>query len=130
MIADIAAPDLLADLRGRVTAVVCNPPYVPEHHEVAPEVAHDPHTAVFAGADGLTVIRPALARAAELLAPGGVLALEHDDALQGVVFRTVAATGDFTGIAAHRDLAGQPRYVTAVRSPRGACDPGIGSAAD
>ena len=44
-----------------------------------PEVHADPHGAVFAGPDGLDVIRPVAALAHRLLRPGGAVALEHDD---------------------------------------------------
>jgi len=47
---------------------------------VPPEVAeHDPHRAVFAGPDGLEVIRPLVVLAIRLLRPGGALGIEHDD---------------------------------------------------
>ena len=55
---DIADPALLLDLDGAVDVVVANPPYVPDGAGVEPEVAdHDPPVAVFAGPDGLAVVR-------------------------------------------------------------------------
>src|SRR5699024_87240 len=55
---DVTDRDLLTHLEGRVDVVVANPPYVPEATEVEPEVReHDPAAAVFAGADGLDVLR-------------------------------------------------------------------------
>ena len=60
--------------------VTANPPYVPDGTPVEPEVAdHDPAEAVFAGPDGLAVIKPLISVAAGLLKVGGVLAIEHDD---------------------------------------------------
>lgn len=115
VVADVADPGLLADLNGRADAVVCNPPYVPTSAHVAPEVRHDPTEAVFGGADGLAVIRPAVERAAELLRPGGVLALEHDDAAQSAVLHLLA-DGPWQVANGHRDLAGRPRYVRAIRT--------------
>ena len=77
---DIFDERLLADLDGAVDLVTANPPYVPDGTAVEPEVAdHDPPEAVFAGPDGLAVIRPLLSVAAGLLKVGGVLAIEHDD---------------------------------------------------
>lgn len=111
---DATDPAVLAELDGTVDLVVCNPPYVPAGVPVPPEVAdHDPPEAVFAGPDGLAVIRPVIARAAALLRPGGRLGLEHDDSHAAAVRRLLASR--FTQIAEHRDLAGRPRYVTAVR---------------
>ncbi len=112
---DVADADLLAGLRASVDAVVCNPPYVPDAVDVAAEVRFDPAAAVFAGADGLGVIAQVIARAAELLRPGGVLALEHDDTHGSAVPDLLAADGRWREIADHHDLTGRPRYATAVR---------------
>lgn len=112
---DATDPGLLAELAGRVDAVVCNPPYVPTDTEVAPEVHHDPAIAVFAGADGLALMPAVIARAATLLRPGGVLALEHDDTQAAAVPALLAGDGSWTDVADHLDLAGHPRYVTATR---------------
>jgi release factor glutamine methyltransferase len=113
--ADVANPSLLATVRGRVDAIVSNPPYVPDSAQVASEVRHDPATAVFAGADGLAVIPHVIARAGELLRPGGVLAMEHDDTQRGAVSELLVADGRWIEVVDHDDLAGRPRYVTAVR---------------
>jgi release factor glutamine methyltransferase len=111
---DATDPALLAGLDGAVDLVVCNPPYVPEGAPVPPEVAeHDPPAAVFAGPDGLAVIRPVAARAAALLRPGGWFGLEHDQRHGGPVSRLLGQW--FADIDDHLDLAGRPRYVTARR---------------
>ena len=113
---DITDPDLLAGLRGTVDVVLCNPPYVPEGTAVPPEVAgHDPAEAVFGGRDGLAVIRPVVALAADLLQPGGVVGIEHDDVHAGAVPDLLRADGRFTDVAGHDDLSGRPRYATARR---------------
>jgi release factor glutamine methyltransferase len=116
VIGDVADPGLLPGLRGRLDAIVCNPPYVPSGTDVAAEVRHDPDVAVFAGADGLAVIPHVVARAAELLRAGGVLAVEHDDTHGSAVPELLVAAGDWQHVAEHADLAGRPRYVTALRS--------------
>ncbi|MDG4805929.1 peptide chain release factor N(5)-glutamine methyltransferase [Micromonospora sp. WMMD1120] len=114
--ADVTAPDLLADLVGRVDVLLCNPPYVPDDVVVPPEVAgHDPAEAVFGGADGLAVIRPVVGRAAVLLRPDGVFGVEHDDTHGAAVPGLLAADGRFTAVTDHRDLAGRPRFATATR---------------
>ncbi|MBY8873409.1 peptide chain release factor N(5)-glutamine methyltransferase [Micromonospora sp. PLK6-60] len=124
--ADVTDPELLADLAGRVDVLLCNPPYVPRSVVVPPEVAgHDPDEAVFGGADGLEVIRPVVRRAAELLRPGGVLGIEHDDTHGSAVPALLAADGRFTAVEEHRDLTGRARFATASRRSDGARpDPG------
>lgn len=107
-----------AELEGVVDVVVCNPPYIPvDAVPNDPEVRdHDPELALFGGsADGLAVPLLMAGRAAELLRPGGSLVMEHAD-VQGVSLpEALRRTGCWTGVEGHRDLAGRPRVVTAVR---------------
>ncbi|GAA0801934.1 peptide chain release factor N(5)-glutamine methyltransferase [Spirilliplanes yamanashiensis] len=114
---DVTDPDLLAGLTGAVDVVLCNPPYVPAGTPVPPEVSgHDPAAAVFGGPDGLDVVRPVVALAARLLRPGGVVGIEHDDTQGDAVPALLRADGRFGEVAAHRDLAGRPRWATARRA--------------
>jgi release factor glutamine methyltransferase len=114
---DVTDPALLGDLRGRVDVLLSNPPYVPEGTPVPPEVARfDPATAVFGGPDGLAVVRPVIERAAELLRPGGGLAIEHDEEHAAVLPELLRADGRFDRIDRHVDLTGRPRFTTARRS--------------
>jgi release factor glutamine methyltransferase len=113
---DVTEPGLAARLPTGVDVVLCNPPYVPDGTVVPPEVAdHDPAEAVFGGPDGLAVIRPVIALAAELLRPGGVVGIEHDDGHAAAVPDLLRADGRFTEVTEHDDLAGRPRYATARR---------------
>ncbi|OQS14667.1 protein-(glutamine-N5) methyltransferase, release factor-specific [Nocardia donostiensis] len=114
---DATDPGLLTELDGRVDILVTNPPYIPSGAQLAPEVAeHDPRRALFAGVDGLDVIRPMIPVIARLLRPGGAAAIEHDDSNGAQVAELLAADGGFADIAEHPDLAGKPRFVAAVRS--------------
>ncbi|MET8233493.1 peptide chain release factor N(5)-glutamine methyltransferase [Micromonospora sp. NPDC005298] len=123
--ADVTAPDLLAELVGRVDVLLCNPPYVPVEVVVPPEVAaHDPAEAVFGGSDGLAVIRPVITRAAALLRAGGVVGVEHDDTHGAAVPDLLVGDGRFAAVAEHRDLTGRPRYATASRRADGQHAPG------
>jgi release factor glutamine methyltransferase len=104
------------DLVGGVDVVVCNPPYVPldAWESVAPEARdHDPHLALFSGADGLDAIRVLARRAAVLLKPGGALGVEHADVQGDAVPAVFSATGRWADIRDHVDLAGRPRFTTA-----------------
>lgn len=109
--------DALPELDGTVDVVVANPPYVPEtHRNLLPSdvVDHDPHEALFAGTDGLDALRLVIAVAGRLLAPGGYLATEHDESHAPAVAQMVRESG-FATVETHADLAGRPRFVTAVR---------------
>lgn len=112
--------DALTELDGTVDVVTCNPPYVPLEawESVAPEARdHDPHLALFSGADGLDALRVLERRAWELLRPGGVVAAEHADVQGASAPAVFSATGRWTDVRDHDDLAGRPRFLTARRLP-------------
>ncbi|MBA8825181.1 release factor glutamine methyltransferase [Saccharopolyspora lacisalsi] len=114
---DVADPTLLRELDGTVDLVVCNPPYVPAGTPVPVEVRdHDPPEAVFAGRDGLDVLRHVVGCAARLLEPGGGVAIEHDDTHGGSVPVLLRSGRVFTAIEEHTDLASRPRFATARRA--------------
>lgn len=114
---DATDPELLTHLRGRVDMVVSNPPYIPQTDDLPADVlGHEPPTALFGGTDGLVVITPLVGVAAGLLAPGGHLAVEHDDTTGASVAAVVCAQGGLGNVEQHTDLAGRPRFVTASRS--------------
>ncbi|MEP6599052.1 MAG: peptide chain release factor N(5)-glutamine methyltransferase [Actinomycetota bacterium] len=112
---DVANPSVLGALDGQVNVVLSNPPYVPIATPVAPEVAHDPAEAVFAGTDGLSVIPAVIAAAGRLLRRDGLLALEHDDSHASAVIELLESDARWRDVQDHRDLAGRPRYATATR---------------
>jgi len=124
----------LAHMRGTVDVVVCNPPYVPDDSlPREPEVRdYDPPEALYGGLDGLDVVRQLVDTAAQLLRPGGLLALEHADS-QGesagaagvpAILRDHRLLVDYSGrsepafecVVDHLDLNGRPRFTTAIRS--------------
>ncbi|MFE7746906.1 peptide chain release factor N(5)-glutamine methyltransferase [Nocardia sp. NPDC057455] len=114
---DATDPELLTDLSGRVDIVLSNPPYIPQDARLDPEVAeHDPSVALFGGPDGLFVIRGMVPNIAGLLRPGGATAIEHDDTNGSGVAALLTATGVFTDVVEHPDLAGKPRFVAATRT--------------
>jgi len=102
--------DLLAGLR-HFDAVLSNPPYVAEGERatLAPEITrHEPPGALFAGADGLDVIRRLVPAAAA--AGAALLAIEVGAGQAGRVTTLMGAAG-FTRAAVRRDLAGIERVV-------------------
>lgn len=115
--ADVTQPGLLSQFDGKVDLLVTNPPYIPDGALLDPEVAqHDPAHALFGGPDGMSVIVPLAALAARLLRLGGSFAVEHDDTTSAATVETLLDTGCFDDVVAHSDLAGRPRFVTAVRN--------------
>jgi release factor glutamine methyltransferase len=108
--------NLLEGVPDEFDAVVSNPPYVPDGDRVAlaPEILrHEPPAALFAGADGLDVIRPLIDQAA-IRASVGVLALEVGDGQAAAVGELMRAAG-FASVRAERDLAGVERVVVGKR---------------
>ena len=105
--------DLLGPVEGDLDAVVSNPPYVADGAELPPDVAaHEPHLALFAGAEGLAAIRPLVTQAAATRA--AFLALEVGDGQAPAVRALVAAAG-FPDVEVVRDLAGVERVVVGRR---------------
>jgi release factor glutamine methyltransferase len=106
--------DLLAGA-GEVDAVLSNPPYVAdrERASLAPEIArHEPPGALFAGADGLDVIRRLVPAAVRFGAR--LLAIEVGAGQAAAVGELVHAAG-FAEATARRDLGGIERVVVGTR---------------
>ena len=115
---DVTDRTLLAALEGAVDIVVSNPPYIPEGTPLEPEVAdHDPHSALFGGPDGLSVIKPMVSNIARWLRIGGAAAVEHDDTNGALVAELFTQRRVFGDVVEHFDLAGKPRFVVAHRVP-------------
>ena len=108
--------DLLEGVPDEFDAVLANPPYVAdsERSRLAPEILrHEPLEALFAGPDGLVVIR----RLLEQLAPRErvrAVALEVGRGQAGAVLDLMAAAG-FVDCRCKKDLAGVERVVIGKR---------------
>ncbi len=113
--ADVTTAGALAEFDAAVDLLVANPPYIPDGAQLEPEVAqHDPAHALFGGPDGMAVIDHLAGLAARLLRPGGVCAVEHDDTTSDLTVDAFTRVGGFVDVTARHDLAGRPRFVTAV----------------
>jgi release factor glutamine methyltransferase len=109
--------DLTSGLDDEFDAVLSNPPYVAEgeRRSLAPEILrHEPPAALFAGADGLAVLRPLIAQVAGL-ARARLLALEVGAGQAPTVLELLRAAG-FADTETRRDLAGIERVVIGRRS--------------
>ncbi len=117
-----ACGDLFADLDAAQSfdVVVSNPPYVADDAALPPEVCREPRGALFAGPDGLAVVRRLLAAAPARLRPGGRLVIEIGGG-QAEAVRQLAAA-HFDRVQVLPDLAGIPRAVvlSAARAQPGA----------
>jgi release factor glutamine methyltransferase len=111
----LLAGDLLAPVDGRLDAVLSNPPYVADadRGRLAPEITrHEPGLALYAGADGLSLIRRLAPEAAA--AGARLLALEVGFGQAAEVAGIVRAAG-FADTRAIADLAGIDRVVVGRR---------------
>jgi release factor glutamine methyltransferase len=96
--------------------IVSNPPYVPEVDAASlePEVRDwEPRDALFAGEDGLDVLRRIATGARPHLKAGGLLALEVGAGQPAAVAAMLADTGEYEEIRVLRDYAGKERFVFA-----------------
>jgi release factor glutamine methyltransferase len=104
--------DLLDGVPG-ADAVLSNPPYVEDGTALAPEIErHEPAGALFAGPDGLGVVRRLVAQAGR--SPARLLALEVGMGQAPAVARLVREAG-FPEVEVRPDLAGIDRVVAARR---------------
>lgn len=113
-----ALPD---ELRGKLDLVVANPPYVADsdRHLLTPDIIeHEPHVALFAGADGLDVTRRLVADARGWLKPGGWLVFEISE-FSGPPVRELLTSWGYADAAIHPDLGGRDRMAEGRRNPRG-----------
>ena len=115
-----AQGDVLSPLGGRdgvVDIVVSNPPYVAEDD---PDLesgvrAFEPHVALFAADDGLSVVSTLVNRAAHSLVPGGLLLVEHGRS-QGPSTRALAERAGLVEVRTSRDYGSRDRVLSARRA--------------
>jgi release factor glutamine methyltransferase len=94
--------------QGHFDLIVSNPPYIAEGDAHLPALAHEPQSALVAGADGLDDIRRITAQAVQRLAPGGWLLLEHGHEQAGAVQSLLSQAG-MVSVQSRSDLAGTAR---------------------
>ncbi len=106
----------LHKLRGKVSGMVSNPPYIPSAilPQLQPEVfQHEPHRALDGGEDGLGCIRHLIATAPEYLRPGGIWLIEMMSGQAEAITELLAQDSRYTNIEIFPDLAGIERFALA-----------------
>lgn len=93
---------------GQFDLILCNPPYVEDDAALEPIVAeHEPHSALFAGPEGLDDYYILIPQIPALLTPGGVAIFEIGYTQTNAVSDLASKSGLSTEM--RRDLAGKPR---------------------
>lgn len=109
----------LYDVLGeRVNLLCSNPPYIPDNEwaDVAPNVAdYEPTGALRAGVDGLDVLRPLIAGAADRLLDGGRLAFEIAASQKQAVLALAGEPSNLADARVLADAEGHPRVLVADR---------------
>ena len=88
--------DVFSSIKGRYDYIFANPPYIAElrKNKVQSSVLkHEPREALFAGKDGLDIIRPFLRQAKDFLAEGGIIYLEFDSFQKRLIEQYLRKTG-------------------------------------
>lgn len=110
--------DLLGSVVGEAfDLVVSNPPYVPQSDAESLDVEvreHEPHLALFADDNGLSVYRRLIPQAFRALVPGGHVLLEIGYGQEEAVRGLLEADG-FADVSFVADLQGIPRVADGVR---------------
>ena len=109
---ELRAGDLLAPLDAPVDLVVANLPYLRDLPLAS--LVFEPALALYAGADGLALVRRATLDLARVLAPGGAAFFEIDPPQAPEVARLLEAAG-CGAVRIVNDLAGDARVVAGER---------------
>ncbi|WP_293128257.1 peptide chain release factor N(5)-glutamine methyltransferase [Microcoleus sp. bin38.metabat.b11b12b14.051] len=108
----------LGFLKGKVSGMVSNPPYIPSSTVLTlqPEVLkHEPHLALDGGLDGLDCIRHLVETAPDYLESGGVWLVEMMAGQAEVVADMLQSHGSYGEVQIFSDLARIDRFALAYR---------------
>lgn len=119
---DLLHGSLLAPVRDvQPRVIVSNPPYIALSEAGGlPASVRDwePAIALFGGVDGMSVTARLVREAAEVLAPGGLLAMEVDVRRAALVAELASRERGFRDIRVLLDLTGRERFLLARRQER------------
>jgi release factor glutamine methyltransferase len=114
LVLDWDQPGWIDSLGGPFDLILANPPYVEAAADLAPSVrGHEPHGALFAGAEGLDAYRMLIPQLSLILAPEGIAIFEIG-ATQAQAVTAIALAAGFAANL-HRDLGGRPRALELSR---------------
>ncbi|XZN94469.1 MAG: peptide chain release factor N(5)-glutamine methyltransferase [Microcoleus sp.] len=105
-------------LKGQVSGMISNPPYIPSSTVLTlqPEVTkHEPHLALDGGLDGLDCIRHLAETAPDYLESGGVWLVEMMAGQAEAVVEILESQGSYCDVQIFADLAGIDRFALAYR---------------
>ena len=110
---------MLAPLRGeRLQVLVSNPPYI-AHDETSalPASVRDwePPVALYSARSGMAMIAALIRDGADVLEPGGLLALEVDATRASIAVELAMSDGRYRDVRIERDMASRPRILLARR---------------
>ncbi|MCK5114354.1 MAG: peptide chain release factor N(5)-glutamine methyltransferase [Phycisphaerae bacterium] len=113
----LALPQQWASQHGKTFDVItANPPYVCTDDPLGPTVEHEPQLALFAGDDGLDVLKPLIAGVAEFLKSGGIFCVEFGYKHADVIHDLIVATDSFEAPAIIKDHQNISRAAVAIRA--------------
>ncbi len=110
--ADFRQGDWAAGLTGRFDLILCNPPYVETTATLSPDVLAEPHSALFAGPEGMDDYRRIVPQLPRLIAPGGCAVLEIGHTQAEAVSTLLTAQG--LTAAVRQDIGRRDRAVIAT----------------
>lgn len=100
---------------GQFELILANPPYIATDERLQPEVQnHEPHAALYAGADGLDDYRILAEQLPALIAPGGAAVIEIGSTQAAPVTALLEAQG--LHVTLHHDYGGNARALVATQS--------------
>ncbi len=107
---NIVASDLFSEVTGTFDFILTNPPYIDKAADTVADsvVSHEPHLALFGGADGMEIIERIIAGARAKLALQGQLWIEHEP-FQCEAIAALAAQYHFS-VTHHHDQYDTYRY--------------------
>jgi release factor glutamine methyltransferase len=117
---DLRHGSALGPVRGeRVALLASNPPYIAYDEAAAlPRTVRDwePPVALFAAHNGMALVSELIHGGADVLEPGGLLALEVDARRASLAAELAMSDGRYREVCVEKDLAGRERILLARRT--------------